>query len=290
MKNFFKYILVRIGVFFLVIYLLDVVYSTIYNENSCVRNKIKFVFNSEVKDYDYIFLGSSRVEFHVDTELIEDITNKKSLNLGVSGQNLPETFLFFKLLLEQGFRAEKYFIQVDISDLKKVKNSSFIGASYFMPYITNKNIADHIKRYDEDYFLDYNLPFYRYINYGYTIGYRELLLNIFGKERKEKFFIGLKSNLQNKEATTVFNENYDNSLLNEINDFAKLKGIKVLFFSSPYYNPVNSEPYEEFCLKNGIKSYVDSIPDIQYFKDADHLNNNGATKLTKLLIREFKLK
>jgi hypothetical protein len=242
------------------------------------------------KKYDYIFLGSSRVEFHVDTDFIKEKIGGVSLNLGISGQYLPETFLLLKLLHQQNITAKKYFIQIDVSDLSLVNKKSFIGASYFMPFIKEPVIDHHLKKYDDSYFLDSNLPFYRYMNYSYKINYRELFLKINKKNRKEAFFIGLNAVHKNEKSTYLFKERYENALLNEMQIFAQKNNLEIIFYTSPYYNPKNTLSFKEFAIENDIKNYVDSVKRVEYFKDSHHLNYLGARIFTSKLIRDFNLK
>ncbi len=289
MRNFFKYIILRLVVLLLMLFLLDLLFTTIYAKKKGIRNKIEFVFQNSAKKYDYIFLGSSRVEYHVDTELIDKSIQKKSLNMGISGQDITETFLLLKLLINKNFKAKKYFIQLDESDFSLVNEKSFIGASYFMPYVDNDEVKNHLEKYDDDFFLDTKTPFYRYMNYGYKIGYRELLLKINNKTRREKFYIGLKPVLKDNKASYLFKDKYNNHLLNEIKSFAKAKNLELVFFTSPYYNPQKTATYKKFAKNNNIKQYIDSIKNAKYFKDSSHLNYLGARKFTEMFIRDFAL-
>lgn len=289
MRNFFKYIISRVVVLILILFLLDILFTTIYSKKREIRNKVEYVFQDSEKNYDYIFLGSSRVEYHIDTDIINNKGQKKSLNLGISGQDLTETFLLLKLLINKSFKAERYFIQLDELDLTFVKEKSFIGASYFMPYVDNNYVKKHLEKYDKDFVLDTKIPFYRYINYGYKIGYRELLLILNNKRRSESFYIGLKTILKDRKASYVFKENYNNDLLNEIIHFAKAHNVELSFFTSPYFNPQKTTKYKKFSKQNNIVHYIDSIKEIKYFKDSDHLNYLGAKIFTEMLIRDFKL-
>lgn len=290
MKKFFKYITSRIVVLILILILLDVVYTVVYVHKKGIRNKVEYVFQKSNENYDYIFLGSSRVEYHIDTDYINEESQVKSLNLGISGQNLTETLLLLKLLINKNITAQKYFIQLDESDLSFIEGKSFLGASYFMPYVSNKNVNEHLKKYDADFNLDSKIPFYRYMNYGYKIGYRDLLLKLTNKVRKEPFFIGLKTDLKNNEGSYIFKENYTNELLGEIQTFAKSNNLNIIFFTSPYYNPKNTSKYKNFAKQNNIVDYIDSITNVKYFKDVNHLNSKGARMFTEMLIRDFKLK
>ena len=290
MKKFTIYIAIRVLIIIVLLFILDVVYTNIYINKKGIRNKIEFIFQNKNKQYDIIFLGSSRVEFHVNTPLINKETGKESLNLGTSGQTLTESFLALKLLIEQNIKAKKYFIQVDESDLIENNKKSFIGASYFMPFTRNSEVEKHLKKYDVDYYKDSKFPFYRYMNYGYKIGYRELLLKIGNKNRKKGFYIGLESIMKKDTTSVQFKNKYSSELINEIQEFGKSKKINLILYTSPYFNVKNQEFFKETLKKNDIAYYIDSIKKVKYFKDAGHLNKYGATKFTEMLIRDFDLK
>tara|TARA_R110001632_G_scaffold231685_1_gene370717 strand:- start:8623 stop:9489 length:867 start_codon:yes stop_codon:yes gene_type:complete len=287
MKRFFKHIGLRIIITYILLVCLDLVFTYTLTKNSIIRNKIDYISNTQNNHFNSIFLGSSRVEYHVNTDLIDSITTTKSLNLGISGQSLSETFLTFKLLVANNIKAEKYFIQIDEKGLSEKKYKSFIGASSFMPYSKNEYVKEHLKKHDPDYYKDYYIPFYRYLNYGYKIGYREIVLKLSGKKRVEKFYIGLSETIQNKNASYYFNNDYEINLLNEIISFSKEKKLNIIFYTSPYYNPRNTVKFKGFCIKNNIVSYVDSISSKDKFKDPEHLNHKGANEFTKQLIRDF---
>lgn len=290
MIRFIKILIAHFLVLICIAYMLDFLYSYVYTNNKVIRNKVQFVFQNKNTSYDYIFLGSSRVENHINTNYIEKNTGKRSLNLGVSGQDLSETFLMLKLLKSNNISAKKYFIQIDENfEIKKVK--SFLGASYFMPFIKDETIKTHLKEYDQDFIYDYYIPFYKYLNYGYVIGYREFLLNIFKKKRKHEFFVGQNKTSSNSNAQSSFKNTYNinNKLMNDIFNFVNENNFELISFTAPYYNSKNTQEFEKITKNYNIHLYIDSIPQVHFFKDKDHLNTQGANKFTKMLIRDFNL-
>jgi len=289
MVKFVKYIVFRIVVIFSILWVLDFFFTSIYNHNSVIRNKIQYIFKSKIKTFDYVFLGSSRVEYHIDTKFIDSLTHKKSLNFGISGQDLSETFLTLQLLVANNFNVKKYFIQVDESAFSTIEKKTFIGASYFMPYIKKNIVKNHLKENDEDFYFDYYLPFYRYMNYNPKIGYRELLLTLGNKKRSQEFYIGLHQLIKNKNSNYIFKENYQNKLLEKIKKFSKNNNLDITFFTSPYFQPKGIKEYQSFANSNNIFIYIDSLQSPNNYKDLTHLNYKGARKFTKMLIRDFNL-
>ncbi len=289
MIKFVKYILLRIIIVFSVLWLLDFFFTSVYTKTSVVRNKVQYIFKSNTKTYDYVFLGSSRVQFHINTRFIDSITHKKSLNLGISGQDLSETFLTLKMLVKNNFNINQYFIQVDETSFSSTRKKEFISSSYFMPYVKNGIVKNHLKENDKDFYLDYYLPFYRYMNYNPKIGYRELLLTLGNKKRAQEFYIGLHQLIENKKSNYIFRKNYQNQLLEKIKKFSKKNNLDITFFTSPYYQPKETKEYQYFAKSNNIFIYIDSLQSPNNYKDLTHLNYIGARKFTKMLIRDFNL-
>ena len=291
MIRFLKYITIRLIILFILMIILDLIFTQVYFHTNVIRNKVQYVFKNKNTQFDYIFLGSSRVEFHINTDLIDSITQKKSLNLGISGQSLPENFLMLKLLKDNKIKAKRIFLQVDESNLRSTtEKRNLLGASYFMPYIyLNSSIKNHMKIYDANYKYDAYFPFYRYIKYKPKIGYRELLLTLGGKKRADNFFIGLKTTFDKKNETYQFVKKYNNSLLTKIKEYAKENNIQITLYTSPYYNRKNNQEFDLFCKENNIINYTGSIKSIKYFKDLGHLNNKGARQFTLSIIKNFGL-
>ncbi len=71
MKKFLLFAFKTIVLTFIVLMLLDFVYTYIYSYSNS-RNKIDYVYNSEARNYDVIFLGSSRANNHFVTQILTD--------------------------------------------------------------------------------------------------------------------------------------------------------------------------------------------------------------------------
>jgi len=287
MKQFSIYIIKRLLLVTILVWILDMSFTLIYTKSDTLRNKVDYIFLNKQSQVDYIFLGSSRVEYHINTDMIDDETATKSLNLGISGQNLSETFLMLKLLVANEVSAKTYFIQIDESGLLKESKKSFIGASYFMPYMNQSVIQEHVKQYNADYWQDYYIPFYRYMNYGHKIGYRELALRILGSEKKTNFYLELQDTIRDKNASYQMQGSYDSTLINEIKNFAASHNLEVVFYTAPYLNATNDADFEMFCQQHQIKNYTHFITSPDKFKDLDHLNKFGSREFTQRFMEDF---
>ena len=64
------------------------------------RNKIQYLVQLKAQKYDIIFLGSSRVANHIDPKFFNELSHKKTLNLGIEGAGLNDNLLELKLFLK----------------------------------------------------------------------------------------------------------------------------------------------------------------------------------------------
>ena len=98
MKKFLLFILKIVLLLFSVAIVLDVLYTIVYVNSNC-RSKIDYIYNSKDKEYDVIFLGSSRVNNHFVPELFEK-EGYKTFNFGITRSRLEESALQLKLMVE----------------------------------------------------------------------------------------------------------------------------------------------------------------------------------------------
>ncbi|HCQ12005.1 hypothetical protein [Flavobacterium sp.] len=96
MKKFLKHIAALVVVTLVSMFALDCIYTYVY-ENAIPRNKTQYLLKLKNERIDYVFLGSSRLENHIVTKLVEEKTGKKALNLGVQGGRLDDMSLMIKL-------------------------------------------------------------------------------------------------------------------------------------------------------------------------------------------------
>ena len=141
MRSFFKYIGVISIIIVVVLLLLDVIYTAAY-QNEVPRNKVQLVANMKESHIDYIFLGSSRTENHIDCELVEKLTGKSCINLGIQGGRLNDYKILVRLLKHNSISFEKLFVQVDYIYNFKGHSPSFIAS--FMPFLNSNNLPPNL--------------------------------------------------------------------------------------------------------------------------------------------------
>ena len=85
-----------------------------------------------------LFLGSSRVASHIDTELFKQLSNKNVINFGVEGISLNDNLLQLKLLLNNNISISQLFLQIDHEF--NFETSSIVMTTEAMPFLYNEII------------------------------------------------------------------------------------------------------------------------------------------------------
>ncbi|MDT0650816.1 hypothetical protein [Autumnicola edwardsiae] len=291
MKKFLLYILSILSILLVIFTVLDVFYTFAYTKGT-PRNKISYLLSIEDEAIDYVFLGSSRVDNTIDSEIMEEVTGKKILNLGIQEVGLNDTFLMLQLLKKQNIQTETVFIQVD-GKYNSNKNSGYLKSS-IMPFIHDEQISILMKNRNKDFFFLKYLPFYRYLKYDYKNGFREVLnillknqpyvnlengyYPLYGKSRKQ---------LQTKLPEKISQTNPD---IEAINRFAEKNNINVVYFMAPVCSEAENLDFAQ-KLDQKIPSLMDFsklfLEKDDYFFDCSHLNDNGAKEFSKILGREI---
>lgn len=292
MKIFIRHLTILIVIVALSMIVFDKVYTCVY-EQAFPRNKIQYVLQLKNKKIDYIFLGSSRVENHIVTKIVEQETGKKALNLGMQGGKLDDVFLMLKFLVHNNISTDKVFIQVDY--IYNFENPSTIVGTESLPYIRSNDIIRDHRKSNDDYSLNYNIPFYRYAKNDFKLGFREFFSCLLGKrsrmdlsdgfDPKNEIFTNKTAGLPNK--ILLKNRNIE-----ELNLFCKENKIDLIFFCAPFCNGMENMEYID-KLKNRIPNLIDfsrSIKSNEYFQDCAHLNEKGAKLFTQKLISSCILK
>jgi len=186
MKRFLRNSIVILVGIIMVLFLLDILYTYVYN-NSFPRNKTQYILSlKEGEKLDYVFLGSSRVENSIVSTEIERLTEKTTINFGTQGARLDDMNVFLRLLIDKKVKIKKLFVQVDY--IYNHESSSDIVRSQALPYIkSNKVINDYLKRVDSNYFRNCYFPFYRYSTNDYRLGFREFFASLVNKKSKVNF-------------------------------------------------------------------------------------------------------
>lgn len=283
----------KIGVILLTTVLLLCLFDWAYTEvyvRSIPRNKTKYVLGLKDQKIDYVFLGSSRVENHIDTQLIKTLTSKKVLNLGIQGAKLDDNHLLLQLLIHNNVKIGKLFLQVDY--IFNTESISTIVSSESLPYIRkNEIIRNHLEKSNPDYLAYYYLPFYRYQVNDYKIGFREFFSSVIGKKSKTDFTDGFVP----KQVKFIKNNNFrlpdsiiaQNKVFNQIDQLCKDKNIEVVYFCAPFCSTVRQSDYTDKLKRKipSLKDYSKTLDDTLFY-NCGHLNEEGAKVFTRMLVKD----
>ncbi len=290
MKKFSIYCLKLLVTVIALLYLCDFVYTKVYY-NAKPRSKMQYIVNLRNQNYDVVFLGSSRVDNHIDTQVFEKLSHKKCINLGLQGATLSDNLLELELLVANN-KLTNLYLQIDYNFNKIIPSKITIANA--MPFIDNKIVKNHIKKNYSDYKALSYIPFYRYAVNDPKIGFRELVFLLINKKSRFDPEIGFTplevgNGVSAAEMPKVMISN--NPSMNSIIDLCREKSINLIMFSAPFCSLAKDMDYYDKLqskfpdLINLTKGYDDSL-----FMDCQHLKREGAALFTKDLYESSKRK
>ncbi len=289
MKQFLFFILKSLALLLLTMGLLDVLYTTVYLQSDS-RTKIDYLYNSKNKNYDVVFLGSSRVNNHFVPKIFNDY-GYKTFNFGITRSRLEESALMLKLMMERHYKIKTLILQVDLNI--NTNDHSEAIRSLFMPYLHRSQIIrDHYKSIPEYYELLY-IPFYRYLHYDARVGFREMYASLVHKRTNNldnDGFHPLESH-GGKMIPADLSKYYPkkNVAYEEIKAICKANNIRLIAMTTPmcmstinrdYFNHINSVYPEIYHFEN-------AVTDDKYFSTCGHMNKAGAEAFTKVVFNAF---
>ena len=294
MRQFLVFIGKILLVLLLTAFALDFIYTKVYI-NATPQNKVQFIHSLKNRKFNYIFIGSSRVENSVIPEQIEKKTNKTVLNLGVKGLKLKDIDYVVKLLHKNKVSFDTVFVQLDYSFNVEEDYSKFFSYE-LLPFCnsSDSSIENYLKSTNKKYFYYKYIPFLKYIDSDELVGFRKIIASFKNKVSVFEFNKGYvpiygSSNI-NKEKIPSFIVG-DNKYFQEIDSFFKKNNQKVIYFSAPVTLSTDNLDYFK-KLKNVVPdlyNFHDVISDENYFQDNLHVNHDGAVKFTNILIDTFNL-
>ena len=291
-----KFIIQIFGIFFiltLLLIVLDLTYTTIYKTANS-RTKFQYLRSLKNTKVNYIFLGSSRVENGIVPSIIENRTQKKSINLGYQASKMGDIFTVLQLLQFYKISSDTVFIQVDY--IFNDKGNSITLPYEIIPFVHESAIA---KWYFIDYLGNnkskYFIPFIRYCDYGAKMGFREVFANLIGKKTnvlESRGFSPLQgsSEKENIEHRILPLEIISSNIFYEkIKKFGIQNNIKIVFFCAPFCKHTKNLDYVK-KLKTKIPDLYDFSTAIQadsMFVNCFHLNEMGSSKFTEIFVESI---
>ncbi|WP_396175617.1 hypothetical protein [Flavobacterium sp.] len=290
MKKFGSYI----GYFFMLViaslYLVDFLYTEAY-KRGIPRNKARYTLLLKNQTFDYVFMGSSRVENSISTQEIERITQKRAINLGTQGADFDDVYLFLKLLVANNNNLKNVFVQIDGSYVNQI--DSQILKSQLIPYVSSNDVLEeHMKLNEKDFYKLKYIPFYKYAKSDYSVGFREVFMTLLQKKSNIAFddgFVPLDGYMNSDSSARFPNTiKQNNKAVDEISKLCQGNKINLLFFCAPYCSNVENKHFTKL-LENKLpnfKDYSGSFTNDSLFRDCSHLNEKGALKFTALFAQE----
>jgi hypothetical protein len=289
MKQFLIFTVKTLLLLFLLLVVLDFLYTTVYLQSSN-RGKIEYVYNSEARNYDVVILGSSRANNHFVAPLFEE-KGLKTFNYGMSGGHLFEASLLLKLMVERHYKIKNVILEADLN-LSNESQADGVS-SKFLPYIHDSKTIE--KHFEAEYnFRElYYIPFYRYIAFESRIGFREMFLNVIHREttylaNQGYYALGKSPNANMKNNLTNLKPKY-NKYYEEIKQICEANSINLIAVMTPVCSNVKGLDYFQKVnvIYPEIHNYENAVEGDQYFSSCGHMNDTGARLFTSIIIRDF---
>lgn len=246
-----------------------------------------WVRDMEGVNVDYILLGSSRMNNHIDPTQIEAATGKKGLNLGVNAFSSFESYLMLKEFLRNN-DTERVFVQVD--NLVSDDDPDRVGEKTWIPYLDEDYVYKEFKRYGIEYSLYRRIPFYRFQRFESRIGYRDVLASALGSGHEYEPTFGYTPTNGVLNGTVNFKKSTPTKLPNHsmksMISLCEKRNVELIFFTAPIYKYQGDLNIFAMVLPKFYDFHY-SITDRKYFSDQVHLNRVGAEKFTQIFIDMF---
>lgn len=289
MKTFFKHIgkIVFIAVGLMVV--LDICYSYVF-KHSEPRSKIQKILQVSNVNYNYVFLGSSRTENHIDCEIITQITGKSCINFGISGGTIGDMVVLMKLMEANELTYDKVFLQVDYNYNHKGLSANF--KARLMPFINEPAVKRELSLLGIDQSIK-TVPFYRYIKNDQVIGFREFMTSVLNKKPKTDLNIGFApkigiGNLVSSSLPSAINDKNNEIMI--LKELVIHQGGELQFFTAPFCS--KKQGIDDFM--NLVKEKIPGLWDYsriyadrdEFFYNCGHLNKNGASDFSQILAKQ----
>nr|WP_314897202.1 hypothetical protein [uncultured Flavobacterium sp.] len=288
MKRFLLFTIKILLLTFLLLVVLDLVYTKVYLQSS-TRGKIAYVYNSKARDYDVVILGSSRANNHFVAPLFEE-KGLKTFNYGMSGGHLFESSLLLKLMVERGYTIKNVILEADLNLSNEQQSESV--ASKFLPYIHDSKIIENHFSEQNHFWALYYIPFYRYVTFEPRIGFREMYSTARNKPSNVLDHLGyypLRTKKGNMKNNLTNLKPINNKYYEEIKQICKANNINLIAVMTPMCSNTKGLDYFQKVNKiyPEIHNYEGAVQGDQYFSSCGHLNDTGARLFTKRILKDF---
>ncbi len=308
MKAFLKKSLIYTAVFLLISLLLQfVVDRGLQRTTKGIYNKWNFIAQGNIP-VNTVFIGSSRMERHIDISRYDSITGNKAMILGVGGAGVRLQEIIWSEYLKKNVMPATVFFELDAPRLLK---ENFINEEQqYLPIFHHKNVWPSFVAIDKSYYAQLVWPFYKYHAYPdlFLQGIRSNLRKTNTVDFPSLGYEPLENDVYRQKRivlTTVYSQEdlQDGfKVLQARIDVVRKNVGKVYFINTPSLSGTNyfdengrSVNYyiDSFALKNNTAYFNyfsnSDFSDSTLFYDADHLNEKGARLFTEKFAQDFKI-
>lgn len=256
---------------------------------------------------EYVIYGSSRAWVHIDPILIEKETGSKAYNMGMDAHNFYLQNLRHRKLLEYNEKPKAIIYGLDMFTLEK--RSDLYNLDQFLPIMLwDKDIEQTTKSYIGFSWIDYKIPFFRYVGRFNAIK-SGVKYYIYPDDRfRSKGYKGREQEWSSqldeaKENIGLYRATLDTMSVRLFESFikeCKQNDIPLIFVYTPEYidgqrfianrdSVINI--YNSWSKKYDIPflDYSDDSIcfDKQYFYNSMHMNKRGSELFTRKLINDL---
>jgi len=312
-KKFF----LKSGLFLLVslvsLWLLDLYYTnyTATHKNLC--EKSDWILNHKDQEFDFAFIGNSRVINMADILAVEKATDRKGINLGLIGANYAENYLVLDQFLKNGNTIKNLLIQVDMHSLKSSALPYPFHNYNYMHLFGDTTVCAAYKDNNPGwrFYLWKYLPFVRYMEFSSRFVLFKMLKGGFECKSSEVYDKSKGSDIVTNKVLRPETYSYAYWTVNPVDEkyfdkliaFCKTNKINPILYTAPtYYKYLPYQLNYDNILKDvEKKADVSGLPyfnfsavnnplckDASDFNDIIHMNVNGVTKFTAAIIDSIK--
>ena len=250
---------------------------------------------------DVIIMGSSRASHHYVPSVIADSLGLSCFNAGQDGNGIVMQYGRWKMISERYVPKLVIYDITTFYDLDENDNMTYIDR--LKPFSDDKEVSGYVSDVFPLERLKLMSRMYRY-NYKFMEMVADCRLS---KVEKNKGYFPLEGQIKPKAAersrqnVTPKNLRYDEVKLHYLEQLAKdcnQRGTKLVFVVSPaFYDKMNTEalyePVREISERNGAQCLLFVNKDYslheEWFKDSQHLNDEGARVFTLDLTRMIEI-
>ncbi|MFA6160967.1 MAG: hypothetical protein WCT54_05745 [Patescibacteria group bacterium] len=277
--------------------------------------KMEWILTVKNQNFDYAFIGSSRVKYMVDTPTIDRFLHVKSVNLGTDGSGFADNYLLYSAFLSNGNTVKTLIINVDpyVLDSKHSFGYPFHDF-FFLPRLHDENVSQTVKNISgiKKWLTWKYVPLAKYLEFN-----EKFILSFvhsFKDQDPQRAIERYENNAGADFITNVLNEPFpdrdkdsfvfddtDAEYLLKIVTLARSSGSNVLLYTAPEYQGIekfqtgrseSEARAKKLAGENGLTFLDIADKDIEqdstFFRDWLHLNATGTRIFSQRIIDALK--